>query len=417
MFPHTANSQQVSTTEFSLYYEVNQSSINPHYLGNDGTMDSLFRYISLSPQIDSVLIYAVSSPDGPYEFNGRLARKRAQSARDYVVSCLDNSQVPVLVRDRVSVNSDYENWEGLVNAVRQSYFESNRETVLQIICSDVPVEEREKMLKALDGGVTYKKLTRELMARLRVSTIVINTNRLPHPSSISMESSTPTIHPIYDSSIIAHEMADSAEVIPAGPLSPHEPRERESLSVAFKTNLLFDVATMLNLSMEVPIYRNRLSLLVEENFPWWVAKNNQYCLQLITVGAEARYWFAPRTAGFERPVTDRLLGHFVGAYAFSGKCDLQWKREINYQAEGWSAGLTYGYSAPLSQHLNIEFSVSAGYAHIPWRDYVPSKNYDLLFKHKEGVRGYIGITQAHVSLVWPINIGRTSANPKKGVRP
>ena len=101
---------------------------------------------------------------------------------------------------------------------------------------------------------------------------------------------------------------------------------------------------------------------------------------------------------------DALSGHFLGLYGWGGKLDFQNDRKICYQAEFNSAGLSYGYSCPVSKRLNMEFSVSFGYAEIPYRHYIPSDDYEILIRDRNnaGTLTYIGPTKAEVSLVIPI---------------
>ena len=101
---------------------------------------------------------------------------------------------------------------------------------------------------------------------------------------------------------------------------------------------------------------------------------------------------------------DKLTGHFVGVYGESGKYDFEHKKDICYQGEFWSAGLSYGYSMPIGKRLNMEFSISAGYASIAYRGYTPSDDYETLWRDPEkvGKWHYFGPTKAQVSLVIPI---------------
>ena len=68
--------------------------------------------------------------------------------------------------------------------------------------------------------------------------------------------------------------------------------------------------------------------------------------------------------------------------------------------------MSYGYSMPIGRYLNLEFSISAGYASIAHRGYTPSSDYNILWRDYEkiGRWHYLGITKAQVSLVIPITI-------------
>lgn len=106
------------------------------------------------------------------------------------------------------------------------------------------------------------------------------------------------------------------------------------------------------------------------------------------------------------------MGHFLGLYGESGKWDFEHKRDICYQGEHWSAGISYGYSMPISRHLNLEFSVSAGYASIAYRGYTPSPDYSILWRDyaKTGRWHYFGPTKAQISLVVPFRVSYKKKN-------
>ena len=181
--------------------------------------------------------------------------------------------------------------------------------------------------------------------------------------------------------------------------------------LAVKSNLLYDALTLINGSVEAPI-GDKFSALVYAQFPWWKwgESRNETCIRFLSLGAEGRWWFAPvhKSAATKYQDRDRLVGHFVGAYAEAGMWDFQFKRKLCRQGEFWSVGVSYGYSMPISRRMNLELSLSVGYASIPYRGYFPSENYEILWRDNENVGewGYFGPTKAQVSLVVPIKASR-----------
>ena len=111
----------------------------------------------------------------------------------------------------------------------------------------------------------------------------------------------------------------------------------------------------------------------------------------------------PREKTEKRIKRDKLMGHFIGVYAESGKWDFERKRDICYQGEHWSVGLSYGYAMPIGKRLNLELSASVGYASIPHRGFEPATDYSELYHlpEKDGRWHYIGPTKLQVSLVLP----------------
>lgn len=184
---------------------------------------------------------------------------------------------------------------------------------------------------------------------------------------------------------------------------------KKTTILALKTNLLYDALTLLNYSIEVP-FNEKFSVLWYHQFPWWRwgEADNQYCIRFLSIGAEGRWWFKPkpRPQMGKSVQRDKLMGHFVGLYAESGKWDFEWGRDICHQGEHWSVGLSYGYSMPLGRRLNMEFSISVGYASIPYRKFTPSDDFQHLWADPEGQGRwhYFGPTKAQVSLVVPITM-------------
>jgi hypothetical protein len=191
------------------------------------------------------------------------------------------------------------------------------------------------------------------------------------------------------------------------PVPPPVMEEEDTKTIlALKTNLLYDAVSWLNFSVEVPL-GDKFSALYYHQFPWWTwgKANNEYCMRFLSIGAEGRWWFKPmpREATETRIKRDRLMGHFLGVYTESGKWDFERKRDICYQGEHWSAGLSYGYAMPIGKRLNLELSLSVGYASIAYRGYTPSEDYEILWRDPEKVGRwhYFGPTKAQVSLVLP----------------
>ncbi|MBR5298411.1 MAG: DUF3575 domain-containing protein [Parabacteroides sp.] len=189
----------------------------------------------------------------------------------------------------------------------------------------------------------------------------------------------------------------------------------KSTLFALKSNLLYDLATFFNISVEFPfkVQNQYFSVVAQHQFPWYVWGGNKYCLRFLSSGGELRWWFKPnlKEETATRLKRDALVGHFVGIYGLGGKYDVQNKSKYCYQGEFWSTGLVYGYSTPIAKRVNLEFTIALGYASIPYRHYIPSEDYKTLYLDvdKVGVWHYFGPTRIEVSLSIPIY-----KNKKKG---
>ena len=166
--------------------------------------------------------------------------------------------------------------------------------------------------------------------------------------------------------------------------------------LALKTNLLFDAAMIPNVEIELPLGR-RWSLNGEYMFPWWLLKDDKYCLQVLSGGLEGRYWLGNRA---KRSV---LTGHFLGFYAGGGKYDLQWERN-GYQGEFFIAsGLSYGYTHRIARNLRMEYTVGIGLLRTGYRHYHARDKYQMLLWQNDGNYTWVGPTKIKISLVWTLN--------------
>ncbi len=379
-----------SVNRFVFYYRLDRTDVDEDYLDNAENLAKIRHYLQSSPRIDSITIYAYASPEGVYERNVWLSKRRAAVARDYILRYLSPSSG--LAPDKIILRPMEENWAGLYEGVVRDYHRADRDKVLKILQSDVRNDTKKWRLKQLSKGDTYKYIIRKIMPRLRLATW------------ICVWVAPEQLEPVKTAGL---RYAPVVEPLIPPPVSFPAPEPEKRTILALKTNMLYDAVTALNFAVEGVINRN-FSVLYEHHCPWWLSDSNRYCLQYLSFGGEFRWWFRPTTAKYASRTDwvkrDALVGHFLGLYGFGGKLDLQAKRKGCYQAEFLSFGLTYGYSMPICKRLNLEFSISVGYANIPYRHYIPSDDYDLLIRdrNKQGRTHYVGPTKVEVALVLPI---------------
>jgi hypothetical protein len=314
-----------------------------------------------------------------------LAAERGKTAKEYLLKHIPaERQFP---ESLVIIDPTAENWAGLRDLVQYQYAHDDKEEVLAVLDrADITDERRKLLLKRLNGGKSWQYIVKELMPHLRYATWISVWQRIQVDKVIE--------EPISLAMDMPHVPMPKLEPIL---LPPPVVEEVDTLMLAVKSNLLFDAVTALNVEVEVPI-GNHWSVMVEDVFPWWET-GNKYCFQLWEMGVEGRYWFSDNTY-----YSQKLKGHFVGAYGMSGKYDFQNDKKLCTQGEFWSAGLTYGYSRRISRLFNLELSASFGYLSTAYRRYYPSDGYDVLYADgRKGRVGYWGPTKLKVSLVMPIN--------------
>ena len=378
---------------FALYYWRDRIDLDENYLDNARQMTRIKRYLAESPHIDSITVYAYASPEGVYEHNVWLARKRAEAAKRYILEHIPAGSD--FDASRIRLCPMEENWDGLEAEIEANYHRSNREQVLAILRAPVRNDTKKWRLQQIDGGgFSYKYIIRNHMPKLRLATWVCIWQRPVQEEPLGKTAQFAVAEP---------------EPIPLehykGCNPPAAPERYKRTFVALKSNLLYDAATVLNFAVEVP-FNEKFSLLYEHHCPWWLSDNNRFCVEMLSFGGEFRWWFKPRTqpATPKRVQRDALVGHFLGLYGMGGKFDFQLNRNLCYQGEFFSAGLTYGYSMPIAKRLNLEFSISAGYARIPYRHYIPTEDWSLLIRdrNKTGVWHYFGPTKVEIALSVPL---------------
>lgn len=343
----------LDSMEFVLYYRYDSALMDSTYLSNGETMSLLRRGVkelhNSSIIIEKVKMSTFSSPEGRYNYNLDLAKRRC----DYLRKWFRLNDVDLEV-----THSHYDVARG--EGIKRRAYRYLRKSIVTIY---------------------YRRIEATFVEPMRGVDLPLGAE-------------------IYESVKSDVAQVDDYQIEDYW----HEEYERRRIyPLAIKTNLLYDLVTALNVEVEVPIGK-RFSIMVEDVFPWWRLGPNggrKYAFQMLELGLEPRYWFY-LTKGEGLP----LRGHFVGVYGMSSIYDFQWDRDGGYQGEYWSVGATYGYTLSISRWFNMEFSIGLGYLEGDYRYYMPGQNYEALYadKYRKGKVRYIGPTKVKVSLVWPIPI-------------
>ena len=372
------------TVSYEVHFRWDRSKLDTMYMGNNRVFDAMAQQIDSlgESRIDSIVIVSQSSPEGPYYYNQNLSHRRAAAMRRYMEGRHPD------IRERLTIEPDGESWLQLrAYVLKDTHLEqADKERIVNLIDDDSMAISLKK--RRISRDKDYRYLYATYYPRIRNSRIQIVYHTLYEcpPPVLHSKLEFPPLH--------VPRMNIEKPVVPV-----KKTFVRDTLVIAAKTNLLYDVVTALNFELELPI-GDHWSVAVEDVFPWW-EKDNKYCFQMWEMGIEGRYWFRQNTH-----YVDKLRGHFLGAYVMSSKFDFQNDYDICYQGEYWSTGLTYGYSMKLTHHLNMEFSISVGWLSSAYRHYYPADDYSLLWRDRgdSGRVGYFGPTKLKVALVWPIRI-------------
>ncbi len=405
--------EEEKNKQVEIFFEHNGDTVDPDLSGNRDVLSNLTEFINELQadslrRISKVEIVGYTSPEGGRSFNKTLGERRTAALYDYICS---NTSVATSLIEKSSVGTD---WEELEQRVADSKMEYADE-VLEII-QNVPEEtwervnpndrwltltdSRNKHLMDLRRGDPYRYMFKNIYPDLRRGSVVT----------------------VYFKSI-AKPVVEEPEVVEVIEPTPEptptpEPKAEPVVTpipmplFALKTNLLFDVATLLNVELEVPI-GDRWSVAGEWIFPWWTScgnrrndwqngKSRRNTLEVLNGNIEGKYWFGDRS---DRPV---MTGWHLGLYAGAGKYDIE-RRAEGYQGEFFiSAGLSGGYAHTINKsgNLRMEYSLGLGYLQTDYVHYHEHLGIDdewHTIRQNSVSYSWIGPTRARVSLVWMLN--------------
>lgn len=377
---------KVFTREYAIYFKINRWNIDTTLYGNGETIRRMHREIdSLIASgvitADSISIVSAASPDGRTEFNTWLSGKRGTSARNLL-----NEYYPDISPEIIFINPIGEDWETFGRIVREDGNIPERAKLIELLESADSPEEKERKLRSMKE--TFRYIVNNHIYLMRAAAVTFNVSM---PMIILDSVDMPAPPPL--------EIKEGA--VRKEPVTYQEikwPETEKKMVLAARTNLLVPA---LNVGIEVPVGYN-WSIGADYYYPWWLAKSNMYCSEMLGWFIDTKYWF-----GHDRGEKDKLTGHALGAYAGFGYYDYQWERSGN-QGEYIDIGVDYTYSIPLAKdRLRMEFNIGLGWVHTVARHYTPTDDYADLIKDP-GIRhrkyNFVGPTRASISLVVPIRM-------------
>ena len=160
--------------------------------------------------------------------------------------------------------------------------------------------------------------------------------------------------------------------------------------IALKSNLLYDLALIPNIGVELYVGKG-WSVSGNWQYAWW--KNNRHHNYWRIYGGEinVRRYVNSHT-------TQTLSGHHIGAYLQGLTYDFERGGRGYLSKFSYGMGMEYGYSFPISHRFRLDFSIGIGYLGGEYKEYNPIDNHYVWQQTKR--RKWFGPTKAEVSLVW-----------------
>ncbi len=421
---------ETPSDSMKVYFRMGHSQFEPALRNNRAVMDSfvnIVREANAEDNIERIVVRGYASPDGFSKANERLSRRRCEAIASYVSGHTGVS------REFIQTVAGGIAWTELRRMVEATPDVPSRDKVIDIL-DNTPVwvfdaqgkvvDGRKAQLMSLARGIPYMWMQEHIFPELRNAVAVAvffksNNNKAnPLPPVVKMTQT--------DADSIRHDSSVTFEPEPSDTtgmtdlpvdsgqpdLTPPLPRLPSNRYFALKNNMLYDVALAPNIGVEAYVGKN-LSFYGEWVYAWWSSNRRHRYWQIYGGDIGLRWWFGRKAHA--KPLTGHHLGIYGGALIF----DFEWG-DTGYMGGKpggtlWNrcivnSGIEYGYSLPVGNRLNIDFSIGIGYLSGNYIKYFPFDN--DYYREKEYKMRFFGPTKAEISLVWLI--GRGNTNHRKG---
>ena len=456
-------------TELVLHFRFDRSMVDYGYRDNNRILAAMHKIFADSlcvSRIDSVCIQAFSSPEGDADYNRRLALRRAQAVKGYLVW-----KYPGLNQYRIRTSAQAESWDALRDVALNDTLLPCRDEILQILKLNTGEKRKEALLKKLNTGIPYRHISQWILPELRNASIctvymrplrhaqqgsrlvadaqgnngkeyqkadgteitddtevvngvrvakgndtnangteVINGVRVTE-GNVTNANDTEVINGVRvakgnDTNANGTELTDNTAITGSTQVTGNAQTTGSANAIApgkSRRRPLFAVKT--NLLFDAALMPN-IELEVPIGKRW--SLNGEYMFPWWLINDD-RYCLQILMGGLEvryrpgkRSGRDVLTGHFIGLYAGGGKYDLQWDKN-GYQGEFFiAAGVSYGYAHSIARNLRLEYNIGIGMLRTDYRHYHSRDNHRTLLWQENGEYTWLGPTKLKISLVWLI---------------
>ena len=359
----------------SLYFRVGSADYDPAYLDNGKRLEeylSKIQSVMSHNEASSVKISCISSfsPEGKVDFNKRLAKKRSETGASLLAAIADGTSVSEITTP----------WDDLLKILESDKGAGVpfRDETVEIVRSIIEGNASYQDLRSFRGSKPWKYIVKNLFPSLRrcLISVSIDTPPVPYVSS-AFRPAAPV------ASVSAPQVIIDRKVSPLITLP-------KDYFVGIKTNLLYDFASVTNVSIEVG-YAKHYSFELLGTFSPWDYGRETLQFRTALLQPEFRYWFSE---GWTR--------HFVGLHAHLGWYNIAPGGKVRYQDHNGNTplvgvGLSYGYVVPFTSHWGAEFSVGAGYAYLSYDKFYNIHNGALF---GTGEKHYFGLTKLGASVYY-----------------
>lgn len=371
---------------------VQPFAIDSARVGSDASLQSFAALVDSANSMGAVSrigIEGAASPDGPLNYNRRLARQRAQALKGYFTR---HTSVPDSLFEITSIAED---WDQFRSMLPQTLTPRDIAAVDSIIGSTESLDRRERMLRRYDNGRVWRILVADVLPALRRASMTV---ALSSGEQMLFSTTAARRTPLQKTATLpvrseATSVITSEAVIPLSPIyTPLQP----PLHWYIKTNLpawgmlLTNIAAEFDCaphwSVQLPVYYS--------GFNYFTSRRK---FRTFAVIPEARYWFRADNQGW-----------FAGAHLGMAYYNIALGGSTRYQdhdgnSPALGGGINFGYRLGLgaTRRWRLEFSLGAGVYHFDYDEFRNCHNGLLTGRTR---RTFAGIDNAAVSLCYTFDL-------------
>lgn len=351
-------------------FRINHDDLDFGYLNNARTLrtlDSVYLSTRL-PYIRQINVTVATSPEGALTYNLHLNESRISSIKKFLSSRYPYYQAAQHVFKVLPIN-----WKSIYTAVSDDPEVPGKEKLLEVLRSDI--DGKETIIRQIAGGRAFNYLLNKQLRERRAVEVEMLFSIHESGGSVTTQPMATVDIPKTD-----YKIASGSDYY------------TDSLRVHLKTNLLYDLALMPNLQVELPLGAG-FSVNGTWIMPWWNAPKKPLYLQQHTGELELRYWWKKKTN-----FRNYMNGWFGGLFAGKGTFDFI-DGERGYRGENyWMAGLSLGYTHKIASGLGLEYVLGLGYMQMNYRqfDYIDN----CYYWKSDSKLNWVGPVKAAVNLIW-----------------
>ncbi len=175
--------------------------------------------------------------------------------------------------------------------------------------------------------------------------------------------------------------------------------------IRLKTNLLYDVLVVPNISAEMHLGKN-YSIGLGYWYTWWSSNPSHKYWRSYGGEIDARKYFGSQAS------KATLTGHHLGVLSQMGMYDVEFGKRGYMSDFSFTVGAEYGYTFPLSERVSLDLAVGIGYFGGTYKVYDPIDTHYVWQETRN--RKYFGPVKADVTLSF--QIGKIYSKEKGGAR-